>query len=248
MSDFQYLVTGTAILTDTVVQNYGINANLFGLVSGSVAGKVQREAAYMIAEQFAIRHIGSFLEPVTVSGTFNVKETDYRVHLPFGRLRSIGSITFVHQNNCPCGGTADPYEFAGCAYIHDANNGVIGLADCMGSWFGRQNCQCVSRMGQGVPDQVTVVVTAGFTKSTIQAHAPSLLGLTIAAELALEQIVDPSAAEGGPGDPSISNFSDSGYSETRQYLVDTEFGGSPRANYAARMLQTLRFNGALRLS
>jgi hypothetical protein len=65
--------------------------------------------------------------------------------------------------------------------------------------------------------------------------------------LALEQIVDPHAAEGGPGDPSLSNFSDTGYSATRQFLDMTAFGGSPKANYAARMLSPLKFKRASRI-
>lgn len=245
--NFHYLVTGTAILNDTIAQNYGINAQLFGLVSGTAVGKIKRDASYKIAEQFAMRHIGSFLVPTTVTGTFNILE-DYRVHLPFGRIRSIDSVTFVHQNTCACGVSASTIEIAGCAYIYHAEAGIVALADCLGNWYGRANCTCLTRFGQGVPDQVRIAVTAGFGAGEVAANDAALLGLTIAAELALEQMADPSAAEGGPGDPSISSFSDSGYSETRQFLYDTEFGGSPRANYAARMLQPLRFSQALRLS
>ena len=54
-------------------------------------------------------------------------------------------------------------------------------------------------------------------------------------------------AEGGPGDPQVESFSDTGYSEKRGGLRMTAFGGSPRANLAARMLAPLKFKGALKL-
>lgn len=109
------------------------------------------------------------------------------------------------------------------------------------------SCGCNTSGVYGRPLLYQITYEAGLQAGLVAANPSALQGLTIAAELALEQMIDPHAAEGGPGDPSLTNFSDTGYSASRQYLRMTAFGGSPRANYAARMLRPLKFKRALRL-
>jgi hypothetical protein len=232
-----YLVTGTAVLNDTIYSDFG------GELDSTTAA--QRNNAYQIAEQFAIEEIGTFLVPTTISGTFAWPQHDLRFNLPNTHVRSVSSLTAIHEAGCDC--ADDQVELSGCAWIVDHRAGIVDLRQC-GNNAGQPSiaCGCTYR-AHGEPLLYQIVYEAGIEAGRVAANASALQGLTIAAELALEQIVDPHAAEGGPGDPSLTNFSDTGYSATRQFLVMTAFGGSPRANYAARMLSPLKFKRALRI-
>lgn len=228
MNDF-YLVTGTSILNDSVFTRFGGNP-------GSSTPE-QRQAAYQMAESFAAGEIGTPLVPATFTGTFQWWP-DSRLQLPYKRVQSILAVTALHEVYCGC----DPVEIGGCAIIMDPDNGVIDLRQC-GSGGG--NCACGWATGYrgSMAKQVRIAYVAGIPAGMAAAFPGVLQGLTIAADIILEQMT--SCAP--DGDPSISSFSDSGYSETRQFLVMTQFGGSPRANYAVRMLQPLKFKGALRM-
>lgn len=231
-----YLVTGTSVLTDSIYTTYG------GNLDNSTAA--QRSVAYQIAEQFAIAEIGTFLTPTTISGTFAWPTND-RLLLPHTHVRSISSLVAIHETGCNC--ADDQIELSGCAWIMDFQAGIVELRECnTGGGQLSIACGCTYRQS-GAPLLYQIVYDAGIEAGRVAANSSSLMGLTMAADLALEQIVDPAGAEGGPGDPSLTNFSDTGYSASRQFLVMTAFGGSPKANYAARMLQPLKFKRALRL-
>jgi hypothetical protein len=232
-----YLVTGTSVMDDSVFTSYG------GQTGTSTAA--QRNASYMIAEQFAIQEIGTFLVPTTISGTFAWPTIGTILSLPHTHVRSVTGLTAIHEAGCTC----TSVELAGCAWILDYRAGIIDLRECGGAGGGAPSisCGCSSAGGYGEPIQYQIVYEAGIEAGGVAANPSSLMGLTVAAQLALEQIVDPHEAEGGPGDPSLTNFSDTGYSATRQFLTLTAFGGSPLANYAARMLSPLKFKRALRL-
>lgn len=233
-----YLVTGTAVLTDSVYAGFG------GDLDSSTS--TQRNNAYQIAEQFAIEEIGTFLVPTTISGTFAWPQYDQRFNLPHTHVRTVSSLTAIHEAGCDC--ADDQVELSGCAWIVDHRAGIVDLRQCGDNVAGQPSiaCGCTYR-AHGEPLLYQIVYEAGIEAGRVAANASAKQGLTIAAELALEQITDPEAAEGGPGDPSLTNFSDTGYSASRQFLVMTAFGGSPRANYAARMLAPLKFKRALRI-
>jgi len=233
---FPYLVTGTAVLTDNIFATYGGN-----LDSSSVG---QRAVAYQIAEQFAIQEIQTFLVPTVMSGTF-AWPVDDRLLLPHTHIRSVSSLTAFHEAGCDC--SDDQVELSGCAWILDYQAGIVEFRECGDTVSGQSvACSC-AYISNGNPIQYQIVYEAGIQAGLVAANASILMGLTIAADLALEQIIDPGGSEGGPGDPSLSNFSDTGYSASRQFLVMTSFGGSPRANYAARMMAPLKFKRALKL-
>jgi hypothetical protein len=232
-----YLVTGTSVLTDAIYAEFG------GDLDDSTAG--QRSNAYQIAEQFAIEEIGTFLVPTTISGTFAWPQYDQRLNLPHTHVRTVSSLTAIHEAGCDC--ADDQVELSGCAWIIDHRAGIVDLRQC-GNQSAQPSIACgCSYRANGDPLLYQIVYEAGIEAGRVAANASALMGLTVAAELALEQIVDPHAAEGGPGDASVSKFSDTGYSQTRQFLAMTAFGGSPKANYAARMLSPLKFKRALRI-
>lgn len=226
-----FIVTGTSILTDSIFIAYGGQTG--------TATAAQRQAAYQIAEQFAVQEIGSPLTPVTLTGTF-VWPHDMRLHLPYNRVSSVLGVTALYEYSCNC----EPLELSGCAWLIDPDNGVIDIRNCGGA-VGGAACNCAQAMYglQSLPKLVRVAYVAGVPAGYVAMSAGALMGLVTAADLALEQIL----SCGPDGDPMITNFSDTGYSETRDGLMMTAFGGSPRANYAARMLRPLKFKGALRL-
>lgn len=228
-----FLVTGTYILNDSIFTEYG------GATGTSTVA--QRNAAYSIAEQFAIEEIGTFLVSTTVTGTFEWPVNSYRLQLPHKRVSTINSVVAQYEVACNC----DLIDISACAFLVDGDNGVVDLRQCSFT------AQCSCAAAQGVysvwPKFAVVSYTAGLPANQVQNNAAALMGLVIAADLALEQIIDPAGAEGGPGDPSLKSFNDTGYGEVRQFLRLTKFGGSPRANMAARMLEPLKFHGAFRL-
>ncbi len=233
-----FLVTGTAILNDAIYSAHG------GDLDNSTA--LQRNVAYQIAEQFAIEEIGTLLTPTLISGTYPWPIADSRLKLRYNQIQSVAAVTTIHDDGCDCAtGGVSTTELKGCAHIIDTQNGLIDLREC--GQLLNSSAGCCTCSVQGLPLLVRIVATFGHSPGVVAGNSSSLMGLTIAAELALEQIIDPAAAAGGPGDPSLSNFSDTGYSATFQFLRMTAFGGSPRANFAARMLRPLKFHGALKL-
>lgn len=242
MFETWHIVTTPAVLSDATFLAYG------GQTGTSTPA--QRTAAYAMAEQFAILEIGTFLTPTTVTGTFtwpiqgNYPVSDFRFKLPHQRVMAVGSVTAIHDAGCDC--AEDAIEISGCAWILDGDNGVVDLRECGNTvQAGCSNCSC-GHGGAG-PLQFRIMYTAGLPAGLVAASPTALMGLVTAADLALEQIIDPQGSEGGPGDPSVASFSDTGYSEQRQFLRFTQFGGSPRANFAARMFEPFKFKGALRL-
>lgn len=226
-----YLVTGTSVLNDATFIAYG------GQTGTSTPA--MRGAAYQIAEQFAVQEIGTPLTPTTLTGTF-VWPADMRLQLPYSRVSQVLGATALYDYACGC----NPLELSGCAWLIDPDNGVIDIAQCGGA-VGAAACNCTRAMYgmTSMPKLVRVVYIAGIPAGQVAANAGALMGLVTAADLALQQMMDC----GPDGDPMITNFSDTGYSESRDGLIMTAFGGSARANFAARMVRPLKYKGALKL-
>ena len=229
-------VTSATIMTDTIFSKYG--GDISSLTSLSTAE--QRNAAYAMAEQTAMRHLSTYLEPTTITGTFSWPLNDTRVSLPIMRVLSILGVTAIHEAGCDC--ADDAYEISGCAWLLDGPNGIIDLRHCSSNSVasGGAGCNCASAQGYTSagyqPKQSRVILQVGFPTGLIASSPQALLALTIASKLYLQQIVDPSGAEGGPGDPGLTSFSDSGYSESRAEIFMTAFGNSPEAIMVARLL------------
>jgi len=234
-----YVLSSPSILTDAIFTAYG------GQTGTSTAA--QRTAAYCIAEGKAVEEIGTFVAPTTVTGTYQWPPMSQMVKLDHGFISSIASVAAIHEAGCGCADTA--IEIEGCAWLADADNGILDVrqvgntvrAACASC------CSCsASPWGYGVPYQFRVVYRAGLPAEA--ASDPRLLqGLTTWADLALEQMIDPSGAEGGPGDPGVQSFGAGGYSETRTKLRHTAMGSSARANYGANMLREFKAMGAMKL-
>jgi len=221
------VVTGTYILNDDLYAEYG------GYTGSSTQS--QREIAYAIAEEQAMRYIGTFLVPVVVTGTYMWPRTD-RFQTKHKYVSNVFSLFSIHESGCNC----NTQEFTGCAFVLDGPNGVISVRDCGQLTAAYQGCTCSSGMSGGLV-QFRASFEAGHPD--LQYAKSALRALALAAQAALFQIIDPSKALGGPGDPGLSSYSDSGYSQNMTGLRETPFGGSPEANYIARLLKPFRHFG-----
>ena len=199
---------------------------------------VQRQAAYLAAEQAMIREIGAPLLPTAITGTFVYPHMDNRLVLPFKWIRSIEGVTILYGGGT---GTCGLQEADGCYRIRDG----IGYIDiyCIGNLVNRQ---CATLPG---PYQARLAYTAGLPTGTAADDTSLHMALSIVAEQFLNEIVDPGANPGGPGAPGVGNFSTQGYSETplEQSLLMTSFGSSARMNMAKRLIRHLKKKRALRL-
>jgi len=225
-----FIATGTYILSDTLY------SELNGGVGNSTSS--QRNVAYLIAEEQVMRFIGTFLVPTVVTGTFPWPSTD-RFQIPVKYVSNVYSVFAVHESGCECG----TIEYNGCAFILDGPNGVISIRNCGNIASGCAGCGCASANGGGGGGlrQFRIAFEAGHPQ--LQFAGSAKMALVKAAEAALNQIIDPSKALGGPGDPGLTSYSDSGYSQSMTGLKDTPFGGSPEANYVARLLKPFRHFG-----
>lgn len=229
------IVSSPQILTDDIFVQYG------GVTGTSTPA--QRTAAYAVAEGQTVGEIGTFVAPTTATGTYSWPPPGQSLQLQHTYLSAIGSVTAIHDAGCDC--AEDAIEISGCAWILDADGGLVSLRECgdvlRSSCSG---CNCGSHRSGAL--QARIAYTAGLPAGA--ATDPRLLqGLTVAADLALQQVIDPSGAEAGPGDAGIESFSSLRYSEKRHSLRMTAFGGSARANYAANILRQFKFKRAMKL-
>jgi len=231
-------VVSPSILTDDVFTAYG------GQTGTSTVA--QRQAAYAMAEGQAAQEIGTFIQPTITTGTFGWPVIpDLRLQLDYDRVISILNVTTIHDAGCDCAN--DSIELTGCAWIRHAEAGIVDIRECGNTVKAScSGCNC-GQFGNG-PFLVRIAYQAGLPTGT--ASDPRLLmALVTVADLNLQQIIDPTGAEGGPGDPGIKSFRSLSYSETRadSSFLTSAFGSSARANYAAQMISLFKFNKAMGL-
>jgi hypothetical protein len=211
------------ILNDEEFQKYGGAVDLDSTFA-------QRQAVYLIAEKQMSSHIGTFLLPTIVTGTFPWPGGQHLV-LPYSHILSIPNVAVLSQKSiCSC----DFDESSGCAFIWDDTYGYIDVRQIT------EFCACSC----GPAYQIRVVMQAGLPTGTAN-QADMLLGLTIAAEINLNRIIDPSANE-GTGDIGIIEFSNLSYHEKRIGLKRTAFGNSAKANEIALLVKSTRKKRALK--
>lgn len=202
--------------------------------SGTVG---QRRGAYTQAEQQMVRELNTPLMPTQVTGTYGWRE---RQILDFVRVSSIDRVT-AKGVECSC----VLHDIGACAILRDAKHGI---ADLWLTGDGVSACGC----SPGAPYLAEVVFTAGLPTGVALGDASLQMALAMAASLVLNEIVDPGANEGGPGDPGVVGFGSQGYSEQRiasgeGALRRTPFGTSARANKIAELVGHLKVKMPLRL-
>lgn len=231
------IVTTPQILTESIYVAYG--------GATGTATSAQLQAAFAMAESQAQQYIGTFLTPTTVTGTYSWPPLGQPLELPYTHVSSVQSVIGIHDAGCNC--ADDSIELSGCAWILDGDGGIISVEECGNTIKAScSGCRCWGYRQSAF--QARVVFVAGLPTSA--ASDPRLLqGLTIAAQMALNQMIDPMNAEGGAGNPGIQSFRSLTYSETRaeSSYKHTAFGASALANYVADMLEVFRYNRAFKV-
>lgn len=227
MSDYPY--SSAYLLTDDIYTLYTDEA--------TKGTEEQRNAAFFIAERLATSHIKTFFTATIVTGTYLWPRFGQPLALDHVHINSILDVTAISSDGgCSCSTRADD----GCAYLLDAEFGVIHVR--VSSAGGVIGCGC----GSFVPYQARVIYSTGLSSGT--SHQPDiLLALSTVADEILNEIADPGGNE-TPGAHGIIRWANQGYTEERMPLINTALGNSPRANFAARLLdQAVPNKRALRL-
>jgi hypothetical protein len=196
----------------------------------------QRGAAYYVAERQMTEHIGTFLKPTTITGTYFSAFLD-PLELEYGYVRSIDGVSFYSADNL----------------IHVFTSGDITKHVLMRNWkagyidiscvpLGWSNCGCSPLY----PYNIGIVETCGLL--TGSSTAPDMLmALTMVAQINLNEIVsDFTLVNEGVGDIGVQEFSNQFYHEIRTKLGRSIFGTSAKANKAADLTRHFRARSALR--
>jgi hypothetical protein len=225
----EYYHLAPVVLTDALFFEYAPTCSQTGTAT-------QRHAAFTIAEQQMIQHLGTFLLPTTVTGTFVFPVPMEPLVLPYSHLISIDRVVAKSLDGCD---DCDLTDHSGCGIIRDS----VGYIDIR---VVSQAAKSLCGSCAGVYYQLEVTATAGLPTGVAANDHGLHMALAKLAEVTLAEMVDPGANEGGPGDPGLSAWSSQGYSETRMPLKTTAMGSGPMANYIARLVRHLRKYRALR--
>jgi len=223
-----YPITGTYVLSHELFHAYG------GDDLGTTGSRVT--AALCIAEQLAQLELNTFLEPQAWTGVFDRLAYGQPMMLSHSHLRSVDSVVLrceTHPHICViCNVTS-------CAHIKDRSASIIELR------IGIRRCGLCSVCGRALSFQIAY--TAGIPTGQLAAAPAAIAALVALAQEALEQLVDPSASEGGAGAPGLESWRQFQYAEKRFALKSTQLGNSPRANYAAKLLQPWKVKRAMKI-
>jgi hypothetical protein len=226
----EYYHLAPVVLTDNLFFEYAPACSMTGTAT-------QRNAAYTIAEQQMIQHLGTFLLPTTVTGSFLFPVPMKPLILPYTHLISIDRVVAKSLDDCA---DCDLTDHAGCGIIRDN----VGYIDLLVVEHGARSL-CGSCAGVYYLAEITV--TAGLPTGVAANDHGLHMALAKLAEVTLAEMIDPGANEGGPGDPGLSAWGSQGYSETRMPLAKTPMGSGPMANYIARLVRHLKVKRALRM-
>lgn len=210
-----YPYTSPIILNDNIFVTNGGQTGTFSAA--------QRQSAYLIAEQQASSFAGTFLLPTIVTGTYAYAP---RVTTDYGYVSRLLAVNILDANTL--GTTCVLNVRDACGYIWSDTYGYVDV-NCAMSRCGCQN-------PYSYPYQIQIAYEAGLPTGT--ANQPAfLLGLSIAAQISLNEMIYPSQNE-GVGDIGIESFTSLGYSEKRVPMGRTAFGTSAKAYKAAQLIRS----------
>lgn len=225
----EYYHLAPVVLTDSMFFEYAPTCSMTGTAT-------QRHAAFTIAEQQMIQHLGTFLLPTSVTGTFLFPVPMKPLIMPYHHLISIDRVVAKSLDDCS---DCDLTDHEGCAIIRD-NVGYIDLH------IVEQGAKSLCGGCAGGYYLAEITLTAGYPTGVAANDHALHMALAKLAEITMAEMIDPGANEGGPGDPGLSGWSSQGYSETRMPLFRNSMGAGPMANYIARLVRHLKVHRALR--
>jgi len=215
MKNYPFLIA--QILSEQLFVTYGGRTG--------TASAAQVAGALTIAERQMTEQLGTYLVPVTVTGTYYVNNDFEPLVLEVGRIREVKRATFHFIESLETGTYTN---YPAIAQLRDAESGFIDVR------FHLNGYPCQWQPG---PYEVEIVFTAGMDTGTTM-NEPSLhMGLAAAADLVLNEMVDPGGFEVQVG---VQDWSSMRYRENRTPLHNTAFGMSARANYISRLVEHLK--------
>lgn len=211
-----YPYSSPIILTDDIFQTYG------GDLSKLVLNEA-RQVCYQITEQVASEDLNTFLLPTIITGTYHYAP---RLMLNHAYVINVRSVKFYNQYDQMY------WQTSGTTYgqvAFDSHEYGILNMNAMYSLCG------ISSM----PDHIDIAYEAGLPTGV--ATLPKvLMALVIYADIMMNEFVG--YGNEAPGDIGIQEFYNQAYRERRIGLFRTNFGSSPRALLAHRMLNDLRIH------
>lgn len=208
-----YFPKSPQILTDELFILYG------GQVGTS--SPAQRRVAYQTAEYLVADYLNTFLKPTAVTGTF-VRSAIHPLQTDFMFVQSVEQvILYSVDRSQSCTLTTNS---SSCVYLRDARRGILDLDP-----YGSCGCNLVPNMYQ-----VEVAYTAGIPSGTLY-NSPAMVALALIAQDELDEIMGISPTPGGIG---IIEWENQEYREKLAAMKQTEFGSTPRAQRATRLLSS----------
>lgn len=215
----QYLYNEPQILTDEIFIAYG------GQTGTST--DLQREIAYTLAEEQMVEHLGSYLTPTIVTGTYLWRGRN-PVELDYGWVMGVHSVTIasVNRNN-----SCQTESMDGCGALRNAKYGLLDVSVYL-------NCGGCGAIVGLPPYTIEVSYTSGLATGTYTSKA-MLMSLTILAQINLNEL-DVSLSNESTADVGIEMFINQKYHEKRTKEHKTAFGDSAMARRAARLVSKYR--------
>lgn len=227
MIDYPYFAP--IILTDAIFEAYGGQTG--------TTTPAQRNAAYWLSEIQMTEHLGAFLKPTLITGSYPVYGwPEEKVRLDTGYILQVMAVHYLY-GGCDCEVQAKD----GCVFIMNDRTGYV-----LASQINLGGCGCMAVME--FPALLQVAYLSGLSSGT--AYMPNmLLALTMAANQNLNEMFYPMALEGGAGDPGISEWSSMQHREVRMKtgLGMNAFGNSPIANKISQLVRGLAIRPAVKL-
>lgn len=236
-----YPYSSPLILDDNAFTTYG---GQFGTFTSQ-----QRQTAYLLAEMWVSKYIGTLLVPTSVTGTFPYAGTR-RIITDYGYVSSIDSVSILSVDGLST--QCNLVINSGCAFIYEDTFGYLDVRQVMsanqagvGAWYPVSYPAFPTfyypLQNFVNPYQFQIAYHAGLpTGASVK---PGMLeALTIMAQIDLnERNPGDAGMNEGVGDVAIMKFADlgyRGYSEERKPsdMRKTILGSSAKANYAARLI------------
>lgn len=220
----QYPYNSSQVLTDSIFVMYG------GQIGTSTS--LQREAAYLLAEDQMTEHLASFIVPTTITGTVSyirngIYETEY------------GNVTRVFSAMVDRVKQYNPMTIETFTGTYLIVNGVYGY---IGMYFDYSGCGGGCG-GGGNGYRYYAAYESGLSTGT--ANQPAMrAALTLAAQINLNEM-DVSLSNEGVADVGVQRFSNQAYTEDRKTLGNTVFGNSAMAQRIARLTRKYRVKTAI---
>lgn len=234
-----YPFSAPIILTDAIYLAYGGRTGTFSAA--------QLQSSYWLAEMQVSKHIGTLLLPTIVTGTFPYTGQK-RIATDYGYVSNILDVNILSVNGFSI--SCDLISNKGCVFIYEDTFGYLDVRQVLTS--SNLGYPAVYPLAYPIfplfnpytftnPYQFQITYQAGLPTGT--ANMPGILeALVILAQMDLNE-KDPGNAgmNEGVGTVGITEFADvgtRGYREVRKQgdLKRTIFGSSPKANYAARLI------------